>query len=505
METFSDIAGFGRGHRPRIARGAGVGRRWASTALGLLLAVLLLLGTSGCGLTVPATATPTTVPPTATVAPSLSYTATPEPSDAVRVPAETPTPTSTASPTATVAPPTATPTAVAVAEPVDLSADFSADQAYGHVAKLAGEIGPRPAGSQSESRAREYVADMLRGFGYDVQQMPFAMGSFRDAGSAISVTAPTQLTIRGQSMSGIAAADVTAELVPVGLGLPSDYAGKSVDGKIALVKRGEITLREKVLSAREAGASGIVIYNNAAGPINGAVVENSGIPALTIAGEDGERLRDLTQGGEVQVSLTINVVTEQNQSYNVAGQKSADKPKVIVGAHIDSVSAGPGANDNASGVAVMLEVARIAANTDLADDLMFMAFGAEELGLVGSRSYVASLSQEQIKRIAAMINVDMVGEGSQLTLLYGAEDTLSTELAREAREAGVVTSLNRTREDSDHAPFVHAGVPAFHLFTGIDPYYHSAGDTVDKVQPEALARAGKATLFLIQRIAAHLN
>lgn len=507
METSSDNAGSGRGHRARIAWGAIVRQRWASVLPELLLATLILVGTTACSSTVPATATPTVAPPTATTAPSLSHTATPQPSGTREVIPEPPTPTLTpsASPTATAAPPTVTPTARAVTESTDLIAEFSADRAFSHVIKLAEEIGPRPAGSQSEARAREYVAETLRGYGYDIQQFPFASGSFKDAGSTVSVTAPLQQTFKGQAMSGVAVTDVTAELVPVGLGYPSDYADKSLKGKIALVKRGQITFREKVLSAREAGARAVVIYNNAAGPINGAVVENSGIPALTITGEDGETLHDLCLAGKVQVSLTINVVTEQNQSCNVIGEKGEDKPKVIVGAHIDSVSVAPGANDNASGVAVMLEVARLAANTDIADDLMFMAFGSEELGMVGSRSYVASLTEEQIKRIAAMINLDMVGEGSHLTLLYGAEDPLTTRLAREAREAGVVTALDRTREDSDHAPFARAGVPVVHLFTGIDAYYHSAGDTADKVQPDALVRAGKATLFLIQTITLNLN
>ena len=163
---------------------------------------------------------------------------------------------------------------------------------------------------------------------------------------------------------------------------------------------------------------------------------------------------------------------------------------VIVGAHHDSVSRGPGANDDASGTAAVLELARIFASTPTAAEVRFAFFGAEENGLVGSRYYANQMSAEEIERTVAMFQMDMVGarDAGHLTMftLDGQANTV-TDLAASAASR---VSLNEippysTLGRSDHVPFHEKGIPAaLFIHTPLEPWYHTSEDTIDKVSPE---------------------
>ncbi len=499
-----------REHRePRANHRSPSRPRWPTEITALVAALILLVTTAACGPTAPPPATGTAVPSTVTSVPSASPTAaglTSTPNNLTEhaqptSPAPLPTPSSVVPPHS---PPTA-PAAIALSGLSDLANDFSAEQAYAHVKKLAAEIGPRPAGSEGESQAREYVATILRSYGYQIEEQPFTFQSVNDAGSSVSVTTPLQRSVSACAMALTSSSSVAGTLVAVDQGLASDYAGRDVTGKIVLIKRGQITFREKAANAIAAGASGVIIYNNNPGPFTGSGLDSSSAPVLAISGEDGEQLHNLVLESPVQVKLDVRTTSQPSQAYNLVAKRNSFAPKLLVGAHLDSIALGPGANDNASGVAVLLEVARLVAKTELRDEIAFVAFSGEELGLLGSRAYVQSAPRSEFGAINAMINLDMVGEGSQLTLLHRTDDSRAAGIAATARRQGLVTNTENSREDSDHAPFAHAGVSVFHLFTGIDPYYHTPSDTADKVQPETLARAARATLFVMQEISQRLN
>jgi len=104
---------------------------------------------------------------------------------------------------------------------------------------------------------------------------------------------------------------------------------------------------------------------------------------------------------------------------DVKGKKKAPRPLVIVGAHYDAVKAGQGADDNASGVGVMLELAERVADCRLPYDLVFVAFGAEEVGLIGSNRYSRSLPKADKDRAIVMINLDSVLVGDKLYVYSG--------------------------------------------------------------------------------------
>lgn len=188
---------------------------------------------------------------------------------------------------------------------------------------------------------------------------------------------------------------------------------------------------------------------------------------------------------------TSNVIAERD------GTGAAPRQVVLVTAHLDSVNTAggpaapaPGADDNASGSAALLQIAAALRAHRGSHDLRLILFGGEEQGLHGSRAYVAGLPAAERSRIAAVVNMDMVGCRNTPTptvLLEGAP--LSQQLIDGLAEAAatytgltVQTSLNPFA--SDHVPFLDAGIPAVLTIEGADgsnTAIHTAGDTLDRI------------------------
>ena len=204
-------------------------------------------------------------------------------------------------------------------------------------------------------------------------------------------------------MTGSGQGDVTAPLVFTGLGRPQDFPEGGLSGAIALIRRGQITFRDKAENAVRAGASGVVIFNSLPGLFNGTLGTPHEVPVLAIALADGEALLDLLQNGEV--SATLRLMPSEKPSNNVVAVKgpSANRPIVVLGAHYDSVPISPGDNDNASGTAVLLAIAQELAQGETPFEIRLIAFGSEELGLLGSRHYVNTLPEEERSRIVTMV------------------------------------------------------------------------------------------------------
>ena len=220
---------------------------------------------------------------------------------------------------------------------------------------------------------------------------------------------------------------------------------------------------------------------------------------------------------------------EPVQSRNVIATLPGDDQLVIVGAHMDSVTDATGAGDNASGVAAILAAAEAMAGMDLTHTLVFVAFGAEEVGLVGSDAYVEALGDD-IGNVIAMINVDSVGVGTNLNVYAGAEITwpesdddaptidggptwvrdLSLSLAEDMGLPFTTSPDDSwggfTGDWSDHYAFVLAGVPVVYFeawqWTGAeDPWWgeetaegdvmHTPGDVYENVVPEKVEMAAE--------------
>ncbi len=190
-------------------------------------------------------------------------------------------------------------------------------------------------------------------------------------------------------------------------------------------------------------------------------------------------------------------------SYNIIAQKSGKSArKLILGAHYDSKSPSPGANDNGSGVASLLEIARISKTENPRYNLVFVFFGAEEkVGSnsdnhhYGSRHYVKTISSSAKENTAGMISVDMVGYGSSFHVRSMKRGTMSlvNSLLGHARKKGYkLTYLKDPGKTgwSDHEAFELAGIPAAWLEWRDDPTYHSAKDNFAHMQWKRITTTG---------------
>lgn len=209
------------------------------------------------------------------------------------------------------------------------------------------------------------------------------------------------------------------------------------------------------------------------------------------------------QAFRVPAGTSWGVPVEAGTSWNLIATRSGfdpAEPHRVIGAHLDTVPQSPGAEDNASGVAVLLETARLY-SADRAPRLptVFVAFGAEEprgpgdeLHHFGSRAYVASLSSAQRSALRGMMSLDRVGVGSVVPICAASADRV--ELRNQVRAVAArlgVRSRACVDRSSDHWSFVRAGLDGVRL--GSTPYaaYHSSRDLPNVVQPAQLSRTGR--------------
>jgi aminopeptidase YwaD len=381
------------------------------------------------------------------------------------------------------------------------AAGFSGERAYQDVQALSEQIGSRVAGAPAQDLAADYIAQQLQAAGLDVERQPFTFTAFQDRGSSLEVLTPERFTVQTRTLAYSGSGALQGELVDVGLARPGDFDPASVQGRIALAKRGETQFREKVATLASAGASGVIIANNASGNFSGSLGASAGLPTVSVSMEDGEQLARLAARGPTSVSLTVSVEIAERTALNVIGNRPGTNGTIVIGGHFDSVAAGPGANDNASGTATVLELARATAARDYPFALRFVAFGAEEVGLLGSAHYVRQLSAAERAATFAMLNLDMVGVGDRVQ--FGGDAELVERATRLAAERGVRAGQLRggAGSGSDHASFLAAGVPALFVYRGEDPNYHTASDRAEFVRPEHLASAGELVLAVLEELA----
>jgi len=391
----------------------------------------------------------------------------------------------------------ATATAIApspVSARVEGPAEFEGSRAMEHIERLSVDIGPRVAGSPGEQQAIDYIAGQLRSFGYTVEVQPFEyVGDRFQAGEV----AANGQSFEAYTMRGSAGGEATGEAVYVGIADAGDIAGRDLTGKVAIASRGTIPFAEKLANVENAGAVALVVINSQEGAFIGDLGQATDLPVVSVANEAGQALRDAAAAGS---EVKVRAAGSRATSWNVLARASEDAScEVLVGGHHDSVPGAPGALDNASGAATVLELARAFAADGLDDGLCFATFGAEESGLFGSRA-MADRMQSEGTLPRTMVNLDMTGLGDSIDLIGSPE--LVQIADRLAEEAGI--DANPTELEaflgSDHQSFQVVGVPVIFLTTDDFGQFHTPGDTIATIDPADLERAGDLAYALITEL-----
>ncbi|PWN53413.1 Zn-dependent exopeptidase [Violaceomyces palustris] len=307
-----------------------------------------------------------------------------------------------------------------------------------------------------------------------------------------------------------------------------------VEGKIALIKRGTCGFSVKSARAGNAKAVAVLLYNNAPGDVSGTlgskgpIPEGSFVPIAGITQELGATLvARLAAGEKVTADMKLEGIIEDRLTHNVIAEtRGGSKEQVIfVGAHSDSVVAGPGINDNGSGSVALLTVAKELSKYSVNNAVRFAWWSAEEYGLLGAEHYVGELSQEQKDQIRLYLNFDMIASPNYVLSVHdGDGSTFNTTGPPGSAEAEAMFFdyfKNVAKQPliegpfdgrSDYGPFLDAGIAAGGLDTGAeglkteeeakifggqagiayDSNYHQAGDTIDNLSMKAFEVNAKA-------------
>lgn len=403
----------------------------------------------------------------------------------------------------------------------------------------------RSVGTAGYDQSADYVIDQLEAAGYTAAPQAFDVNVFTQNGPASLEWEDEEVYDEGPDFSvayysAAGSPTATARAVDVQLGQgntsssgcqPNDFAGFPA-GNIAIIQRGACFNFQKLQNAQAAGAVGVILFNQGDTDARmGAWVGTLGattnvtIPVVMTPYWVGASMAQVAQGS-VTVAMDVDVTIESRSTRSIIAETpGGDADEVIMlGAHLDSVPAGPGINDNGTGSAALLEIARALEGCDTTRKVRFAWWTAEEVGLVGSQRYVDSLDVMERDRIMTYMNFDMIGSPNYVRFRYDGDGSAfgmtgpmgSAELEQVFADyfTGVGLDSEETAFDSrsDYAAFVANGIAAGGLFTGAegiktqaqadnsggqagvayDACYHAACDGVDNVDMDVLEAMGGA-------------
>ncbi|KAK4149358.1 leucine aminopeptidase 2 [Chaetomidium leptoderma] len=302
----------------------------------------------------------------------------------------------------------------------------------------------------------------------------------------------------------------------------SSYDNLDVKGKIVLVQRFRCptggTLAGRVLPAAKAGAAAVIIYNDLTTNVTaGSLSEPSPehVPAGFINLLDGQRIKGrLATGEKLEGFFQQTQVTELRPTQNVIVETLGGDPEnvIVLGAHLDSVQAGPGINDDGSGTTLILELFLAMSKYRTKNKVRFAWWGAEENGKLGSKHYCSTLEPLEADKILAYLNFDMVAKGyigvgdgdgsSHGSVAPPGSDVIERIFIGNFERQGIVVTPAVITNGSDYAYFwsmLNKPIGFLHTGTGVaqDPCYHQACDTIDNVNPTTLTTNAQAAAHML--------
>jgi len=341
----------------------------------------------------------------------------------------------------------------------------------------------------------------------------------------------------------------TAEIVFVGYGIHApekkydDYAGVDLKGKVVLFSSGtpqslmkkldgEAKMDKRIETAQKLGARGVIVFRpstsqsryfrmradkkiykpdfvilSVESKVTNFIFKDLNTELRYLFREIDGKAKPMSLETGVKAFVSVNAIfDEKRATRNVLAKITGNDRKVknefiIIGAHMDHLGIAPmgdvmnGANDNASGTAVTMEIARVMKlnRAKPKRTVIFALWAGEEQGLLGSRHY-ADQATHPIEKTIVNINMDMVGHGSGKIpfngVYYGPQiwKVLKEKLPKE-----ILDSVNPGRGGpggSDHTPFLEKGVPGFFVITRGAIKYHQSRDDIDLIKPEILKKTG---------------
>ena len=361
------------------------------------------------------------------------------------------------------------------------------------------DLETRMAGSDGERLGAELTRDALADVGArDTRLEPFEIQGWTRGESSIRVDGAEQDCI---ALPRSPSAEVTGEFVDVGYGLPEDFERRDLAGTVVMAASNTpdheryIHRQEKYYRAVEADAAAFVYCNHVPGclPPTGSVGTDDEpigeIPAVGVSREAGARLTRRFDGADVTVAVEAEIHDATSQNVHAELGPETDE-RVLVTSHVDAHDIAEGAMDNGAGTAMIVELARALAmrEADLDVTVECVAYGAEEIGLVGSS---VDASRRDLETVTAVLNNDGVARGRNLLAYTNGFDALESAVREvTARFDHPVTTDPTPAPHSDHWPFVRRGVPGVHLMSEIGSegrgWGHTEADTLDKLDPRDL-------------------
>jgi Predicted aminopeptidases len=413
--------------------------------------------------------------------------------------------------------------------------------------------GVRATDTPGYTASANYVATRLRRAGYQVtrQQVPYTDAAF-DAETARETSPSTQdinvlmMRFSPSGPAGGITADVVAPpterdgvLIADPGCTPESYDGLDAAGKIVVVPRAACGFDVQQEVAASLGAVAFVTYLVTPSPDNIWRLfvfepDRFHIPSATVSQSQGEALAAAASHGPVRLALDLRAHLIHRTTENIIAETTGGRADhvVMAGAHLDSVSEGPGIDDNASSAAALLEIAEDIApmQSKLVNKVRFAFWGAEELVDVGSGFYVEQLSQQERGAIAYYLNSELIAAPNFATFVVHVPGGSAADQRVENEYAGYFTrrGLPFERQDnvvvgSDDEAFSAVGIPIggvngaqfsakspaeAAVFGGtagqlFDHCYHQACDRLDDLNATALDRHARATAWVVGDLAVH--
>lgn len=365
-----------------------------------------------------------------------------------------------------------------------------ADNLFAIAGKSASKFGhpTRVIGSGGHYATLGYIESSLRSFGgyYNITKQHFKApvsqifsstvnvnGSIVEEAKPFALTPPThkRKPVYGNLVlvksSGCDAEDYPAEL----------------NGQIALIERGVCSFGDKSFLAGQAGAVAAIIYNNvpAEGVISGTLgaINKTQVATVGVSNEAGSVWVDALKAGEnLTSSVYVDSYVKNAGTYNIIAETVTGDPDniVMLGAHSDSVTAGPGINDDGSGTISLLEVAAALTNFTVTNKVRFAWWAAEEEGLLGSDYYVEQLTPGENQKIRVFMDYDMMASPNFALQVYDANNEANPNGSGELKnlyidyynDHGFNHTLIPFDGRSDYDAFIKHGIPGGGIATGAE-------------------------------------